>query len=239
MRGPPRRPRTACSAASSSAACTTSTRLSSSSASTPIASSESVCVIDAISPCCISFLITSETWRPRCSATSRTVAPDGILTGRPLRDRGRRRDLARLGRRRTAAAAAPAALLLAAAAAPGGAKPASRSRRGGGAPTIAGGATGPPPEAAAARGLARAWCVRPSPAGLGRRAGFAPRGLAGRCGFAGGCSAAPSAGAGRRGERLGHRPRRPSRRRPSRRRPPPAARRAAPCWRPRVSFAIS
>ena len=66
------------SAVSSSAALTTSTFLSNSSAITPIASSDSVCVMDAISPSCISFLITSETWTPRCSATSRTVAPEGI-----------------------------------------------------------------------------------------------------------------------------------------------------------------
>ena len=57
----------------------TSTFLSNSSASTPIASSESVCVIDAISPRAISFLMMSETWMPKCSATSRTVAPEGTL----------------------------------------------------------------------------------------------------------------------------------------------------------------
>src|SRR5271165_2867294 len=64
------------STSTSSAAWTISICLSNSSASTPIASSDSVCVSVAISPSVISFLITSGTATPRYSATSLTVEPE-------------------------------------------------------------------------------------------------------------------------------------------------------------------
>ena len=69
------------SSSTSSAACTISTFLSNSSASTPIASSESVCVRVAISPSVISFLMTSGVESPSDSATSFTVAPELTFVG--------------------------------------------------------------------------------------------------------------------------------------------------------------
>ena len=98
------------SAVSSSAARTTSTFLSSSSASTPIASSDSVWVIDAISPSCISFLITSATWMPEVLGDVTHGGAGGNLDRLRLDDRGRPARLARLGRRCAAAAAAAAPL---------------------------------------------------------------------------------------------------------------------------------
>ena len=68
------------SSTASSAALTISTLRSSASASTVIVSSESVWVRVAISPSCISCLITSALPTPKISATSRTVAPEGILS---------------------------------------------------------------------------------------------------------------------------------------------------------------
>ena len=67
------------SASTSSAAWTISIFLSNSSAITCTASSVSVWVSVAISPSCISFLITSGTGTPRYSATSLTVEPELTL----------------------------------------------------------------------------------------------------------------------------------------------------------------
>ena len=67
------------SASASSAALTISIFLSNSSARTWTASSDSVCVSVAISPSCISFLITSGIATPRYSATSLTVEPELTL----------------------------------------------------------------------------------------------------------------------------------------------------------------
>ena len=90
------------SASTSSAAWTISISLSNSSARTWIASSDSVWVSVAISPSCISFLITSGTGTPRYSATSLTVEPELTRMVVGLEDR-------RVLRRGLLVGAAPAA----------------------------------------------------------------------------------------------------------------------------------
>ena len=64
------------SSSSSSLAWMISTSWSNSPARTSTVSSVRVCVSVAISPCCISFLITSALLTPNVSETSRTVAPE-------------------------------------------------------------------------------------------------------------------------------------------------------------------
>ena len=229
--------------------CTTSTFLSNSSASTPIASSESVWVIEAISPSCHQLLDHLRDLDAEVLGDVAHGRARGDLDRRPPRRPRSPAGLARLGRRRAAPAAAAAALLrhrrrrLPArglrvdhdpAAAPAGAGRAlARGHRAPGGALAGAAACGGPwrPCRTAAPGRLAGRCRSRCGLARGLAAGLRPA-ASGRCLRLGGCAgfggrraagaAASSAGAGRPVSPTRRRPRapwRPRPRRPSRRRP--------------------